>query len=107
MNSEAFRRIEQGMKEALAYAQGAREGYIVHTFDVPDPEVPAIRARTGLSQAAFARSIGVKKATLVNWEQGRRKPDGPARVLLALIAKEPGIVGRVLGEGFVASGELG
>ncbi|WP_156317294.1 helix-turn-helix domain-containing protein [Cypionkella psychrotolerans] len=55
--------------------------------------------RTGLSQAEFARSIGVKKATLLNWEQERRKPDGPARVLLALIAKELGIVQRVLGEG--------
>ena len=49
--------------------------------------------------ACLARSIGVKKATLVNWEQGRRRPDGPARVLLALIAKDPGIVQRVLGEG--------
>ena len=47
----------------------------------------------------LARSIGVKKATLVNWEQGRRRPDGPARVLLALIAKDPGIVQRVLGAG--------
>ena len=95
--TEAFDRIMQGMKEAIAYANGAREGYIVHEVEVPDPEVPAIRARTGLSQAEFARSIGVKKATLVNWEQGRRKPDGPARVLLALIAREPGIVRRVLG----------
>ncbi len=97
MTSEAFKRIEQGLKEALAYAQGARDGYILHEFEVPEPQVPAIRARTGLSQAEFARSIGVKKATLLNWEQGRRKPDGPARVLLALIAKEPGIVRRVLG----------
>ncbi len=96
MTSEAFNRIEQGLKEALAYAQGARDGYVVHSFDVPDTDLPAIRARTGLSQAAFARSIGVKKATLVNWEQGRRQPDGPARVLLALIARDPGIVGRVL-----------
>lgn len=54
--------------------------------------------RTGLSQAEFARFIGVQKATLLNWEPRRRKPDGPARVLLALIAKEPGIVQRVLGE---------
>jgi putative transcriptional regulator len=68
---------------------------VVHEFDVPD--VRAIRSGTGMSQAEFARSIGVKKATLVNWEQARRKPEGPARVLLALIAKEPGIVGRVLG----------
>ena len=97
MTSDAFNSIEQGLKEALAYAQGARDGYVVHAVIVPDPQVPAIRARTGLSQAEFATFIGVKKATLLNWEQGRRKPDGPARVLLALIDKDPGIVQRVLG----------
>jgi putative transcriptional regulator len=96
MTSEAFKRIEQGLKEALAFAKGEGER-IVHIIEVPDAEVRHIRARTGLSQAEFARSIGVKKATLLNWEQGRRKPDGPARVLLALIDKEPGIVQRVLG----------
>ena len=95
--SEIFDSLERSLKQALAFAQGNTEGCIVHEVVVPDPEVPAIRARTGLSQAEFARSIGVKKATLLNWEQGRRKPDGPARVLLALIAKEPGIVRRVLG----------
>ncbi len=97
MTSEAFKRIEQGLKEALAYVQGDTTGAIVHHIEVPTPDVRAIRAQTGLSQADFARSIGVKKATLLNWEQERRVPDGPARVLLALIAKEPGIVGRVLG----------
>lgn len=97
MTSEAFRRIEQGLKEAIAYLQGDTTGVIVHHIEVPDPpDVKAIRAATGLSQAEFARSIGVKKATLLNWEQERRVPDGPARVLLALIAKEPGIVQRVL-----------
>lgn len=52
-------------------------------FNPPSPEngglKPTLQARTGLSQAEFARSLGVKKATLLNWEQGRRKPDGPAR----------------------------
>lgn len=95
--SEIFESLERAMKQALAFSQGDTAGCIVHHIAVPDPEVPAIRARTGLSQAEFARSIGVKKATLVNWEQGRRRPDGPARVLLALIAKDPGIVQRVLG----------
>ena len=38
-------------------------------------------------------AVGVKTAMLVNREQGRRQPDGRARVLLALIAKEPGIGG--------------
>ncbi|HEV2817277.1 MAG TPA: hypothetical protein VGW40_08685 [Allosphingosinicella sp.] len=35
-------------------------------------------------------------ATLRNWEQGRRCPDGPARVLLALLDKDPTIVARTL-----------
>jgi putative transcriptional regulator len=51
----------------------------------------------GLSQGAFARSIGVPKATLLNWEQGRRQPTGPAQVLLAMIAKRPSLVGELLG----------
>lgn len=97
MTSEAFKRIERGLLEAIAFAQGKDTGAVVHHVVVPDaPDIRAIRARTGLSQADFARSIGVKKATLLNWEQNRRTPDGPARVLLALIAKEPGIVQRVL-----------
>lgn len=97
MTSEAFKRIEQGLREAIAYAQGQTEGAITHQIEVPTPDVRAIRASTGLSQAEFARSIGVAKATLLNWEQNRRRPDGPARVLLALLAKDPGLVRRMLG----------
>ena len=93
--SDAFKSIERGLKEAIAYAQGKGRGD-VHEIDVPEPDVRAIRARTGLSQAAFARSIGVAKGTLVNWEQRRRRPEGPARVLLALIDKDPTIVQRTL-----------
>lgn len=94
--TKAYDSIMRGLQEVEAYLQGAREGYVVHHIEVPTPDVKAIRASTGLSQAEFARSIGVKKATLLNWEQDRRKPEGPARVLLALIAKEPGIVQRML-----------
>jgi len=95
--SEAFNRIMQGLKEAEAYLNGHTEGSITHHINVPTPDVRAIRASTGLSQTEFARSIGVAKATLLNWEQNRRTPEGPARVLLALIAKDPGIVQRMLG----------
>lgn len=96
MTSEAFKKIERGLLEAIDHAQGGQTGAVVHQIDVAVPDVKAIRAITGLSQSDFARSIGVKKATLLNWEQDRRKPEGPARVLLALIAKEPGIVQRML-----------
>lgn len=93
--SDTFSSIEKGLKEAIAHARG--ETLVpVHEIDIPEADVSAIRARTGLSQAEFAKSIGVKKATLLNWEQHRRSPEGPARVLLALIDKDPNIVQRTL-----------
>ncbi len=93
--SDAFKSIERGLKEAIAHAQGQGPA-TVHEIEVPESDVRAIRARTGLSQAAFARSIGVARGTLLNWEQRRRRPEGPARVLLALIDKDPGIVQKTL-----------
>lgn len=93
--SDAFKSIERGLKEAIAHARGEGSATI-HEIDIPEADVQAIRARTGLSQAEFARSIGVKKSTLLNWEQRRRSPEGPARVLLALIDRDPGIVQRTL-----------
>ena len=60
------------------------------------PDVRAIRARLGLSQHAFARRFAVSLRTVQDWEQGRRDPVGPARVLLALIEHEPDAVTRAL-----------
>lgn len=92
----AFESIKQGLTEAIDYAEGRKTGARVHQVEVPDVDVAAIRAKTGLSQAEFARSIGVAKGTLLNWEHGRRQPTGPAQVLLAMIAKRPSLVGEVL-----------
>lgn len=58
--------------------------------------VKAVRRRLGKSQAAFARMIGVSVATLQNWEQGRRRPDGPAQALLKVAAKNPEAVAAAL-----------
>jgi putative transcriptional regulator len=88
--------IMQGLNEALAFAQGKETGAKVHHVEVPTVDVAAIRARTGLSQSAFARSIGVAKGTLLNWEHGRRRPTGPAQVLLAMIDKKPFLVAELL-----------
>lgn len=100
--SEAFESIVRGLKEAEAYLKGDRRGTITHdangtvldlsAIEAPTVDVAGIRASTGLSQAAFAKSIGVAKPTLLNWEQGRRRPTGPARVLLAMIARKPSVV---------------
>jgi putative transcriptional regulator len=51
--------------------------------------IRGLRARTGLSEAAFARRLNVSVETLRNWEQGKRLPQGPARALLRIIDKAP------------------
>ena len=92
----AYESIVQGLNEAIAFAKGEETGAIVHHIEVPTVDVAKIRAQTGLSQNAFARSIGVAKGTLLNWEQGRRRPTGPAQVLLAMIARKPSLVTELL-----------
>jgi putative transcriptional regulator len=92
----AYDSIKQGLNEALAFAEGKEAGARIHQVEVPVVDVAAIRSSTGLSQGEFARSIGVAKGTLLNWEHGRRRPTGPAQVLLAMIAKKPSLVREML-----------
>ena len=95
--SKAYDKVMAGLEDARGYLSGARGGFVVHDIEVPEPDVVAIRGKTGLSQPAFAKSIGVPLGTLKNWEQGRRRPEGSACVLLALIEKRPSIVQEELG----------
>jgi putative transcriptional regulator len=91
-----FDRVMKGLNEALDHAKGNDvPGMRVHVPAVLD--VSQIRRRTGLSQPAFANTIGVQVGTLRNWEQGRRAPEGAARVLLAMLDRNPRIVADVLG----------
>ncbi len=59
-------------------------------------DVRAIRDSLGKSQTEFAMMIGVSVATLRNWEQGRRTPDGPAQALLRVAAQNPKAVANAL-----------
>jgi putative transcriptional regulator len=95
MNDTDFDGLLASLDEARRHARG--EVVIGMKVHIPATiDTTAIRVATGLSQTAFAAQIGVSAATLRNWEQNRRTPDGPARVLLALLAKDPMIVSRVL-----------
>lgn len=90
------RRLVAGLNEALAHARGEIE---LPNYAIAVPErvdVAKLRRRLGLSQAAFARAFGLEVTALHAWEQGRRRPDRAARVLLAVIAKEPQAVLRAL-----------
>src|SRR5437016_2545390 len=81
--------IITSLKEAIAWAGGEDVPVRVTTVQVPTTDVRAVRRRLGLSQSEFAAKFGFQPATLRNWEQGRTRPDGPARVLLAVIARHP------------------
>jgi putative transcriptional regulator len=61
-------------------------------FGIDGPDVKRIRANHKLSQSEFAALLGISVATLRNWEQGRRTPDGPAQVLLQVAARHPDAV---------------
>lgn len=59
-------------------------------------DVRAIREKLGLSQTDFAARFGFTPSSVRQWEQGRRQPQGPARILLTVIAREPRAVARAL-----------
>jgi putative transcriptional regulator len=82
-------RIIASLKEAVDWAEGKNVAVRTTTVEVPTIDVRATRLRLGLSQAAFAAKFGFQPSTLKNWEQGRTRPDGPARILLAVIAHHP------------------
>jgi len=55
-------------------------------------DIVALRRFVDLTQEEFARAIGISVHTLRNWEQGRRKPEGPAIALLRIAARHPRII---------------
>jgi putative transcriptional regulator len=65
-------------------------------FEFRPEDIRAIRAKLNKSQSEFALMIGVSVATLQNWEQGRRFPEGPARALLRVAAEKPRAVAEAL-----------
>ena len=81
--------IIASMKEAIAWAGGRKVPVRITRVAIPKTDVRAVRRKLRLSQSQFAAKFGFQPATLKNWEQGRTQPDGPARVLLAVIAQHP------------------
>jgi len=97
MNDQDFANLVESIKQAGQIKRGELEAG--RRFEFTPPDIKAIRARFHKSQQEFAYMIGVSVTTLQNWEQGRRKPTGPARALLQVAAKNPEAVLEALSMG--------
>lgn len=88
-----FRDLREGIREIRRFNEGKRR---LRTHRVAEPDVAKIRAAMGLTQDEFAALIGVSPRTLQNWEQGHRRPRGPARALLLIAQADPSAALRAL-----------
>ncbi len=85
--------IPELTKRELAHAISARLRKRLQAGKFESGEdVAALRRFVGLTQPQFARAMGISVHTLRNWEQGRRKPEGPAIALLRIAARHPRII---------------
>lgn len=87
MDEKLFQQLAESIREAGEIRRGAIGP--ARSAEFADVDVRAVREKTGLSQVRFAALLGVSVATLRNWEQGRRRPTGPARALLRLVDARP------------------
>ncbi len=94
--SKLGKRLIKSAQEALAIARGEADPATYRVHVPADVDVRKIRKEIKLSQAEFAAEFGLSAATIRDWEQNRRRPEGAARVLLHVIKKEPDAVRRAL-----------
>jgi DNA-binding transcriptional regulator YiaG len=81
--------------ELLAHAIRDDQLMRLRAGDFTGADLAALRRMLRLTQADLAESIGLSIDTLRNWEQDRNQPDGPARVLIRLLATRPGVILRL------------
>jgi putative transcriptional regulator len=87
----------QGMKEALAHAEGKDvPGMLIHHVDVEKVDAKAVRSKLKLTQDRMAMLLGTSTSGYRKWEQGQRVPSGAARTLLKVMDREPDAVLRAL-----------
>ena len=89
-------KLLRSAQQARDWVNGKPVRVRVTYVPVPRLDVRKLRAKMGLSQTQFAAKFGFSLDSVQNWEQGHRQPEGPARVLLAVIAKNPKAVEEAL-----------
>ena len=89
-------KLLRSAQQARDWVQGKPARVRVTYVPAPQVDVRKLRVRMGLSQTQFAAKFGFSLDSIQNWEQGHRQPEGPARVLLVVIAKNPKAVEEAL-----------
>jgi putative transcriptional regulator len=92
--SETVELTEEAMESAIPASLRRR---LVRGDFESGSDISALRGFVGLSQSQFAKALGISVHTLRNWEQGRRRPEGPAIALLRIAARHPRIIRENLG----------
>jgi putative transcriptional regulator len=87
MKKRDFEKLVASVKEAGKIRR--EEIKASRVFDLEPADIKTVRRKLNLSQSEFALMIGVSLSTLQNWEQGRRRPEGPAQALLKVAASNP------------------
>ena len=87
MNDDLFEELAESVREGGAILRGEKPPS--RQFEINAMDIKSIRQQFDLSQREFAGLLGISVNTLQNWEQGRRKPRGAARVLLLVAKKHP------------------
>lgn len=77
--------ILQGIRDLKAGRTGRR-------FTVDSYAIVRAREKSGLTQAEFAKLLGVSVRTLQDWEQGRREPNAAAQTLIKVAEKHPKVL---------------
>ena len=90
MKEAMFEELKESIRQAGAIRQGELKPAKVNHY--PEPQVKQIRNKLKLSQSQFATLLGISVSTLQGWEQERRRPQGPARVLLKIAEQHPEVV---------------
>lgn len=97
MKKELSAELLESVREGGEILRGEREP--ARAFSFEELDVRRLREKHGLSQPKFAALMGISVGTLRNWEQGRRRPEGSARVLLRVVERHPEAVFESAGGG--------
>lgn len=87
MKTQDFEELLESVRQAGKIKRGEMQAS--RRFVMDEPDVAVIRQKYEMSQESFSSLMGISVATLRNWEQGRRKPHGPAKVLLTIADRQP------------------